>query len=289
MLRRIASEPKSVIKEQVAAAGVLLSTATTPREAYLALAEIARRGEDGLPGVAATAPLTAYELRVFSQNGEDGVIAELARRCGVEAGFFVEFGAGAGAENNCALLADLGGWSGAFIEGDPGLHETLAAKYAGSPRVRTACELVYPSNVEELFARLGVPDEPDLVSIDVDGADLWIWRALERFRPRIVVIEYNAALGTTDALVQPADRTEPWDRTDNFGASIQALRVLGEEKGYRLVHTELTGNNAFFVRADLAVELPAADAVPLRGPNHFLVGRRHPPDRQGRRLVPYPG
>ena len=44
-----------------------------------------------------------------------------------------------------------------------------------------------------------------------------------------------------------------WQRgTSHFGASLQALADLGEEKGYRLVSARLSGVNSFFVRKDLA-------------------------------------
>ena len=60
--------------------------------------------------------------------------------------------------------------------------------------MRTVHAAVEPDTVEALFAGAGVPEEPDVVSIDVDGNDYWIWRALERFRPRVVIVEYNGAL-----------------------------------------------------------------------------------------------
>jgi hypothetical protein len=49
--------------------------------------------------------LTRYELRVFSQNGEDGVLAEIMRRLGVSGRNLVEFGIESGAEGNCVFLA----------------------------------------------------------------------------------------------------------------------------------------------------------------------------------------
>jgi hypothetical protein len=263
----------------------LQRTETTPRDVYLALTELVRRHAGGEVPATPEASLTAHELRVFSQNGEDGVIAELIARCGAPGRYFVEFGAGDGHENNCAALADLLGWSGAFLEADEALFAALEAKYAANDSVRTVMAAVTPQNVEGLLAAAGVPAEPDVLSVDVDGADLWIWRALERHRPRIVVIEYNSALGGVDSLVQPAGQAGQWDNTAYYGASIAALTSLAGEKGYRLAHTELTGTNAFFVRADLAGELPPPV---LRGPNHFLAGGGHRPDPLGRAYEQYP-
>jgi len=257
----------------------------TEREIFLALSELSRRHAGDRPAIADDAPLTGFELRVFSQNGEDGVLVELLRRAGEGGRFVVEFGAGDGRQNNSAFLADVLGWAGLLIDGDGGRAARLACKYAGT-QVAAACELVTPETVDDVFAAAGVPREPDVLSIDVDGADYWIWRGLERHRPRIVVIEYNASLGGTRVAVQPRDRRDAFDQTSYGGASIAALRALGEAKGYRLVHTELTGNNAFFVREDQPGTYPRDASVPLRVPNHYLTGSGHPrPAAAGREYV----
>ena len=70
-----------------------------------------------------------------------------------------------------------------------------------------------------------------------------------------------------------------WDDTELYGASLGGARGARRGKGYRLVHTELTGVNAFFVRDDLAGPLPAGDEVPRRSASHSLLGHGHPPPR----------
>lgn len=245
---------------------------------YLALADVLERhGADDL---------TRHERRVSSQNGEDGVLAEIVRRTGPGGRTFAEFGAGAGGENVCALLADALGWSGLFLEPDPAAHALLQRKYAALPRVRTERTSVTPDNALALLRRLGVPQGVDVLSIDIDGRDLWVWRALAPLRPRIVVVEYNAGLGFERALTVPADHEEPWDGTDFFGASLPALELAGAEQGMRLVHTELTGTNSFFVRDELAGDLPADP--PRRGPNYLLAGLTHVPDPHRRGWAAYP-
>lgn len=254
-----------------------LQSVASDRLTYLALNELVhRQTRRDAPAPSSQEPLTPYEHRVFSQNGEDGVLAELLRRVGVPSRWFVEFGIETGLEGNCVFLADVMGWSGLFIEPRKDAFEALARKYSANHLVHTCCALVRPENVEQLFAHAGVPLEPDVLSIDVDGNDYWIWQALTTYSPRIVVIEYNAQWPLLGRWVQPYDPMRTWQGTDNYGASLGALRSLGEDKGYRLVHTELTGNNAFFVRADLKAVLPALEVVPLRAPNHFLAGGCHP-------------
>jgi hypothetical protein len=247
------------------------------RMLYLALDELVRRHTRAdVPRPSPQEPLTRHEHRVFSQNGEDGVLSELLRRVGVVSRWFVEFGIETGIEGNCVFLADVMGWSGLFLEPQPDACKELRRKYSANPAVHTKCALVRPENVEQLFAQAGVPADLDVLSIDVDGNDYWIWQALTSYSPRIVVVEYNAQWPLLGRWVQPYDPERVWQGTDNYGASLGALRSLGEEKGYRLVHTELTGNNAFFVRADLEAVLPAPEVIPLRAANHFLGGSSHP-------------
>jgi hypothetical protein len=248
---------------------------TTDRQVFhLALAELIRRQSE--PPISKPEDLTAFELGVYSQNGEDGVLAEIFRRLGPGRREFVEFGVGRGVEGNCVALADVLGWSGLFMEGDETASRSLVWKYRDNPRVRTARARVTAENVEELLAANGVSDEPDVISIDVDGNDLWIWKAMLRTRPRVVVIEYNAHLDHTRPLVIPYDPDWVWQGTDWFGASLAALEVVGRERGYRLVHTDIAGVNAFFVRDDCANRFDDLRSVPRRSQNYDGHGYGNP-------------
>lgn len=64
--------------------------------------------------------LNAHEFRVFSQNGEDGVIQFLLSRVNVGNKRFVEFGVGDYSEANTRFLALHNHWPGLVIEGIPG-------------------------------------------------------------------------------------------------------------------------------------------------------------------------
>jgi hypothetical protein len=226
--------------------------------------------------------LSAAELRVFSQNGEDGVLAEIFDRIGDGDRFFVEFGAEDGLEGNTRFLREVLGWRGVYIEADPERHQRLEARV--DPRACTVVRsTVTPQNIESLLEQAGVPGAFDLLSIDIDGQDYYVWEAITRYRPRVVVVEYNAGLAPGRSLVEPPG-TGPWDRTEFFGASIEALTALGRSKGYVLVHTELAGVNAFFVADECAAPF-AGLTPPRRAPNYELRGLRHPPDPSGRAFV----
>jgi hypothetical protein len=219
--------------------------------------------------------LTLFELSVFSQNGEDGVLQEILRRIGVTKRFFVEIGASSN-ESNCLLLADALGWSGIFIDASEEETEVLRRKYRAADEVRVVRDLVTARNLQDTLRRERIDEEFDVLSIDIDGNDYWLWAALQEYRPRIVVIEYNASLPHDTWVVQPNDPAKSWDGTDSFGASLGALRLLAQEKGYRLVHTDLSGTNAFFVREDLAgSSFLSEDMAQVRSPNYFLYGINH--------------
>jgi hypothetical protein len=200
--------------------------------------------------------LTRRGYRCFSQFDEDGLLDEIFRRIGTTSRTFVEFGVGDGLENNTMALL-LAGWRGLWIEADPAQQERIRSGFAvplEAGQLTLACDFVTAENIEALFARGDVPEEPDLASIDIDGNDYWVWKAMTRCRPRVVVIEYNASLGRTANVVRPYDARACWDGSTGTGASLSALEGLGKDKGYSLVGCSIAGVNAFFVRSDLVGE-----------------------------------
>ena len=90
------------------------------------------------------------------------------------------------------------------------------------------------------------------MSIDIDGNDYYVWRAINVIKPRVVVIEYNAKFPPNHAWRQAYNAEHGWDGSDWHGASLKALEQLGRELGYQLVGTNIRGVNAFFVKQELA-------------------------------------
>ncbi len=267
--RRLGDRVARRIAREVHAGGPVAIAEASSREQYLAIAILRDRRTTGSDG------LSPSELRVFSQNGEDGVLAEIFARIGVERRFFVEFGVQDGVQCNTRYLAEVQGWSGVYFEADEAQFSGLERRLANRDDLATVRSYVTPANVEQLFRDAAVPDDFDLLSIDVDGQDYWVWEAIDELRPRVVVIEYNSALPAEEQLVEPRGRSAAFTLFDFFGASLGALRALGEHKRYTLVHTELAGVNAFFVRNDLAGRFDAASLG--RGPNFDLLGGHHFP------------
>jgi hypothetical protein len=195
--------------------------------------------------------LRAFERRVYSQNGEDGILEEILRRVGAPRKYFVEFGVETGEQCNCARLALEEGWHGLFIEGFAPYFEHLRERYRPRPGVRCLQAYVSAANIEPLLRQQGVPLDLDVLSIDIDGNDYWVWAAIHHWRPRVVVIEYNASHPPGKKWVMQENPDHGWDGTTYYGASLTSLTFLGRQKGYTLVVTNSSGVNAFFVRDDL--------------------------------------
>ena len=236
------------------------------------------------PRYGAPGRLERHGRKVWSQNDEDGILEEIFRRIGTASRSFVEFGVSDGRE--CSTLKLLiEGWSGLWMESNPQscdrIRRIFAEPLAGG-RLELLQTTVTGENIDRLIgdARSAAASELDLLSIDIDGNDYHVLNAIRCVRPRVLVIEYNAKFPPPMDLVMPYDPHHAWDHTDFVGASLQAIASLAGRRGYRLVGTNLTGINAFFVRADLAADRFAeADTAALYNPARywmrFMAG--HPP------------
>jgi glycosyltransferase involved in cell wall biosynthesis len=225
-------------------------------------------------------PLNAYEKRFYSQNNEDGIILELFARLRIHEPFFVEFGVGNGAECNTRLLAQTYGWKGVMLEGNTDAFEAMRANYSPYPNLRAVHAIVTTENIAALFAENGVPKDLDLLSIDIDGNDYYLWEALAEYRARVVVIEFNPAYPPPKRWVMAYNPRHDWQGDDYYGASLSSLTVLGNRLGYALLGIDSKAVNAFFIRRDL---LDIA-GFPERTPEDVYLD---PPLRQGHREGPW--
>jgi hypothetical protein len=224
--------------------------------------------------------LESREKKITSQNGEDGVIEALFEILGETNRYFVEFGVEGGTQCNTAALLERG-WQGLMMD----LHGVCE-----NPRATIRKEFVTAENINLLFRKYDVPEHFDLLSIDIDGNDFWVWREIAA-RARVVVIEYNSSPPPSECSAIVYDPNFQFENTDYYGASLLAFQRLGRLKGYTLVYCERHGVNAFFV-ADEA--LPAGyqprpiEAI-YRPPNYFGKGWRWPPDPKRQMVDPFCG
>jgi len=226
--------------------------------------------------------LSRHEFQVFSQGREDGLIDEIFKRIEITDKFFVEFGVSKdGLENNSINLL-LQGWSGAWIEGYAKAEKRIHARYQDrivDNKLKFKTSFINAENIESLFQELDVPKNFDFLSIDIDGNDYWVWKALKEYSPRVICIEYNGTFGPSTKWVmkyQP-DFVYP-GQSSYFGASLKSLERLGNEKGYGLVGCSFLGGNAFFVRNDC---LEDKFFKPFTSENHFEPPRYYLTTKRG--------
>ncbi|CDR33678.1 hypothetical protein [Criblamydia sequanensis] len=193
--------------------------------------------------------LSKFEKKVFSQNGEDGVIEKIFNEIGVSNCYYVEFGVENGLECNTRYLREKKNWKGLLMDGG----------YA-NPAINLKKEFITRENIANLFAKYKVPSEFDLLSIDIDYNDFYVWNALRDYRPRVVVIEYNSTHLPNEDKIVVYNANGRWDGTNYFGASILSLTRLAKKKGYTLVYANNNGVNLFFVRDDLLKKASFKDA-----------------------------
>jgi hypothetical protein len=201
--------------------------------------------------------LERFGFKVYSQNDEDGIIEEIFNRIGETNKTFVEFGVENGLESNSHYLIHKG-WKGLWIEGNERFVKEISLlfeKPIKNWRLTVVNAFIRKSNINELIEMGGISGDVDLLSIDIDGNDYWVWQEIKCINPRVVVIEYNAKFPSNFEWIMEYDDNHLWQGDDKQGASLKALELLGRKLGYQLVGTNVMGANAFFVRTDLAGEL----------------------------------
>lgn len=203
--------------------------------------------------------LQDYEFKVFSQWGEDGIIQHLTRALEIKNKTFIEFGVESFFEANCRFLMMKDNWSGFVIDGSSKNIKRLKSSYFYWRYDINAVEaFVTKENINELLLKSAFDEDIGILSIDIDGNDYHVLEAIDTFKPRILICEYNAVFGATRKISIPYDpafnRTRGHFSNLYWGASLSALTQLAGRKGYSLIGTNSAGSNAFYVRNDLLTE-----------------------------------
>jgi hypothetical protein len=202
-------------------------------------------------------------FRVYSQFEEDGIILYVLTMIGFETRRVVEICAGNGEECMATNLILNHGFEGFLFDGHPA-NVSHAQEFFRSKR---DCLLQHPvvrqawvtaEDINAILEQAGCVGEVDILSLDIDGNDFWVWKAINIIRPRLIVVETHN--------VAPSDRsiTIPYRPDFNYhkspaedfrGASLLAMVRLGRQRGYRLIGAHRHGFNAFFLRNDIGTEL----------------------------------
>ena len=195
--------------------------------------------------------LNVFEKKIMSQFGEDGIIEEIFKNIGFESKVFLEFGGQNGPLSNSEYMMSKYNIKGIFIEADNESCKKLSIymyKY-DSKIIESFVDAEGPNTLENILLNNNISFDIDMLSIDIDGNDYWIFDSLDKLKPRLIICEYNSTIPSHIDIYQTYKHGESWV----FGASIKSITRIAEKKGYTLVATTLV--NGFFVRNDLINKL----------------------------------
>lgn len=189
-------------------------------------------------------PLLEFSNNIYSQHGEDGIIEKIFEIIGTTSRVSIEFGAWDGFHLSNTANLWTKGWKGVLIEGVTSRYEALKQNVKDYDCICVNA-FVTPNgknSLDEIAARAGIGPDIDLLSIDIDGDDYYIFEGLNRLHPRVVICEYNPTI--------PAEIDLLAEKGNYFGASVAAICRLAKSKGYALV--SITETNCIFVQDNLA-------------------------------------
>jgi hypothetical protein len=222
-------------------------------------------------------------FRTYSQNEEDGILLYIFSLIGTTNKKAVEIGAGDGIECNTANLIINQGWNGLLFDGNKTSVLRGQEFYARAPDT-----WIYPptfiqswievENINGLIKENGFQGEIDMLSIDIDGNDYWIWNAIDVTSPRVVVVEcHNIWPGDKSVTVPYRSDFNKFNiHPDYGGASLGAFVKLGREKGYRLVGCNRYAFNAFFIRQGIGEDyFPEVSAQECLDKPHAVEAREN--------------
>ncbi len=177
--------------------------------------------------------LLDYASDVTSQTGEDGIVAKALSLLPSLNRWCAEFGAWDGQHlSNTFALVQRQQYNVVLIEADDRKYRQLCSAYPHKEQAIFINRYVGWSeddSLDAIMAHHPVPPDPDLLSIDIDGNDYYVWQAVKTYRPKLVLIEYNPSIPNSVDFVQPND-SECCQ-----GSSAAALNRLAKQKGYELI------------------------------------------------------
>tara|TARA_Y100000389_G_C17400302_1_gene484928 strand:+ start:141 stop:1058 length:918 start_codon:yes stop_codon:yes gene_type:complete len=192
------------------------------------------------------------DYKIFSQNGEDGIIDYLTSQLNIDKPKFIEIGVGDYSESNTKFIFETTSSQGMIFD----CIENFKKKVEENTKVwkghlEIIEEQVSSKNILELINSKNFFKSLDIFSLDIDGIDYWILNELPKNFSKIAIVEYNSVFGREKCVTVP--NIDSFNRTDYhysnlcFGMSLKAAIEIMKEKNFYFVGVNLMRNNAFFV------------------------------------------
>jgi hypothetical protein len=216
-------------------------------------------------------------FRAYSQFEEDGIILYVLSMIGFKTRRVVEMCCGSGDECMATNLILNHGFDGYLFDGDAENVRRARAFF----KAQQDCHLYGPTiikswitaeNVNQLMVQAECVGEVDLFSLDIDGNDYWVLRALEAINPRLLILETHNVIPSDKSLTIPyrPDFSAHSSTHEDFrGVSLLAMVKLCEKRGYRLIGAHRHGFNAFFLRNDEGIEFFPEVSIQQVHDNHW--------------------
>ena len=200
------------------------------------------------------------DFKVFSQNGEDGIIDYFLYQLKIKKPKFVEIGVGDYTESNTRYLFETTSPQGIIFD----VIDDFKAKVIENIKLwkgdlKIIKKSVNSDNILNLLKKNNFLKNLDLFSLDIDGTDYWVIEKLPKDFSKIVVLEYNPIFGSKLKLTVPNlknfNRSKYHYSNLCFGASIKAMVDIMNKKNFVFIGTNLTNCNAFFILNELCEKI----------------------------------
>lgn len=194
---------------------------------------------------------------MYSQSDEDEVLSDLFNKIGTETKCLVDIGAGDGILYSNTRRFIENGWYGFLFDKMYDINNVHK-------------EHITLSNLNFILTKYNVPTDIDLLSIDIDGMDYYIWKYI-LIKPRVVIIEYNQHIDSDKSIVIKYQEFFNFDNTDYYGASYLAMKKLGEELGYKIY--DISPTNIIFIKNNINIESLNTQFSKREGFTHDTLNR----------------
>ena len=194
------------------------------------------------------------EEKIFSQNGEDGIIDYILEVLNVKNPKFIEIGVEDYIEANTRLLYHIRNSHGLIVDQSININKLSKNLDLWKGRIKVLKKFVTSENINEIIKHENFNINLDLFSIDIDGLDFWVIKNLPANFAKICIAEYNPLFGSENEISVP--NIENFNRTKYhysnlcWGVSLKGLISIMNEKNFVFLGANNLKNNAFFINRD---------------------------------------
>ena len=202
--------------------------------------------------------LDQTECKIFSQNGEDGILNYIISMLKLERPNFIEIGVGTYIEANTRFIYDRFSSKGIIIDSVNDLKTKVFSNVnSWKGDLRVVEEKVSTENINNIISE-NCDFDVDIFSLDIDSIDYWIINKLKPNISKIFVAEYNAVFGSSLEITVP--NLKDFERKKYhyshlcYGMSLKALINIMKKKNFYFIGTNSIRNNAFFISNNYPID-----------------------------------